>query len=196
MGTSGDADRALETLSEGNRRWRDGRPEHPHEDVARRTELVGGQQPCAIVLSCADSRVPPELVFDQGLGDLFTVRTAGQVLDAAVLGTLVFGVGELGVPLLVVLGHAACGAVAATVDAADSGTTVPGHLGALVDAITPSVPADGDRGARVAAGVDANVARVAEQLRADPELAGPVSEGRLRVVGARYDLDSGHVTWL
>lgn len=187
---------ALRRLREGNGRWRDVRPEHPHEDVQVRTELVRGQHPFAIVVSCSDSRVPPELVFDQGLGDLFTIRTAGEVLDSAALGTIVYGVEHVRIPLLVVLGHAACGAVAATVDAVCSGSGVDGHVGALVEAITPSVPAYGDRDARIAAGVNANVRRVVEQLQTDPELAPAVSEGRLTVVGARYDLDACAVTWL
>jgi carbonic anhydrase len=184
------AEQAVRALREGNERFRSEHAEHPHVDHATRTGLVGGQKPFAAVLSCADSRVPPEIVFDQGLGDLFTVRTAGQVLDEAVLGTLSFGVAELGIGVVVVLGHASCGAVAATLDALDAGTRPDGHVGALVDAIGPAVGADGDRGARVAAGVDANVLRVVDALRADAETAGA------EIVGARYDLDTCSVTWL
>lgn len=184
------AEQALRTLREGNLRFRSVRPEHPHQDGQVRTELVGGQKPFAAVLSCADSRVPPEIVFDQGLGDLFTVRTAGQVLDEAVLGTLAFGVAELGIGLVVVLGHSSCGAVAATLDAVDAGQRPGGHVGALVDAVGPAIAPGPDRAARVAAGVDANVRRVVEALRADPETAGAT------VVGARYDLDTCAVTEL
>lgn len=187
-GTSSDS--ALRMLREGNLRFRSVRPEHPHEDRRRRADLVGGQAPFAAVLSCADSRVPPELVFDQGLGDLFTVRTAGQVLDEAVLGTLSFGVAELGIGLIVVLGHSSCGAVAATLDAVDAGARPDGHVGALVDAIGPVIGSGADRATRVAAGVDANVRRVVDALRADPETSGAT------VVGARYDLDTCAVTEL
>ncbi|OLL70908.1 Carbonic anhydrase [Pseudonocardia sp. Ae168_Ps1] len=188
-----DADGALRRLAEGNRRWRDLHPEHPHEGAEVRTRLVGGQHPFATVLCCVDSRVPPELVFDQGLGDLLTVRTAGQVLDDAVRGSLEFGRAELGIPLVVVLGHTSCGAVAAAVDAAAAGEEPSGRLGFLVDAIAPALPASGTREERIAAGVDENVRRIVAVLRADPDLSGPGSGGVPTVVGARYDLGTGRV---
>jgi carbonic anhydrase len=188
---------ALDRLLEGNRRWQERRPEHPHEGAEIRAALTAGQHPFATVLSCVDSRVPPELVFDQGLGDLFAVRTAGQVLDDAVLGSIAFGAGELGIRLVLVLGHSSCGAVGAAVDAADTGEEPLGHLAALVEAIAPSVPPSGpDRAARVAIAVDANVAAVVEALRADADLAESVAHGDLTIVGARYDLGSGAVTLL
>ncbi|WP_197519637.1 carbonic anhydrase [Pseudonocardia sp. HH130630-07] len=116
-----DAAEALRRLEDGNRRWRELHPEHPHEGDEVRARLVSGQHPFATVLCCVDSRVPPELVYDQGLGDLLIVRTAGQVLDDAVYGSLQFGRAELGIPLIVVLGHTSCGAVAAAVDATAAG---------------------------------------------------------------------------
>lgn len=185
-----ESEQGMRALREGNLRFRAVKPAHPHQDRRLRADLVSGQRPFAVVLSCADSRVPPEIVFDQGLGDLFTVRTAGQVLDGAVLGTLAFGVAELGIGLVVVLGHSSCGAVAATVDAIDAGRRPGGHVGVLVDAVGPVIAPGGERAARVAAGVDANVRRVVDALRADPETAGAT------IVGARYDLDTCAVTEL
>jgi carbonic anhydrase len=191
------AKEGLALLVEGNRRWQGLRPEHPHEGAEIRSSLVAAQHPFATILSCVDSRVPPELVFDQGLGDLFTVRTAGQVLDEAVLGSIAFGAGELGIPLVVVLGHQSCGAVGATVDAVDAGEEAPGHIQALVEAISPAVPPAGpDRTTRVAAAVDQNIRNIVAALRADADLHEAVEHGAVTVVGARYDLDSGAVTLL
>ncbi|WP_181781851.1 carbonic anhydrase [Pseudonocardia pini] len=188
---------ALDLLVAGNRRWQEIHPEHPHEGAEIRRALVASQHPFATILSCVDSRVPPELVFDQGLGDLFTVRTAGEVLDEAVLGSVAFGAGELGIPLVLVLGHSSCGAVGAALDAVDAGEEAPGHLAYLVEAIAPSVPPQGpDRATRIAAAVDANVRAVVDTLRHDEDLAEAVSHGDLTIVGARYDLDSGAVTLL
>jgi carbonic anhydrase len=188
---------ALDLLLEGNRRWQAARPDHPHEGAEIRRALVAGQHPFATVLSCVDSRVPPELVFDQGLGDLFTVRTAGQVLDDAVLGSIAYGAGELGIRSVLVLGHSSCGAVSATVDAIDKGGKAPGHLEALVEAIGPSVPPPGpDRAARIAAAVDANIRAVVDRLVRDDDLAPLVARGALVVAGGRYDLDSGAVNLL
>jgi carbonic anhydrase len=191
------AQEGLALLVEGNRRWQEMRPEHPHEGAEIRSSLVAAQHPFATILSCVDSRVPPELVFDQGLGDLFTVRTAGQVLDEAVLGSIAFGAGELGIPLVVVLGHQSCGAVGATVDAVDAGEEAPGHIQALVEAISPAVPPAGpDRTTRVAAAVDANVRNIVAALRADEDLHEAVEHGSVTIVGARYDLDTGAVALL
>ncbi|MFH1610202.1 MAG: carbonic anhydrase, partial [Candidatus Bipolaricaulota bacterium] len=108
-----DSGRAIELLKDGNRRHTAGEPLHPRQNPSRRTELVPGQKPWAAVVGCADSRVPPEIVFDQGLGDLFVIRTAGHVVDAAVLASIEYAVEHLNVPLVVVLGHRGCGAVAA-----------------------------------------------------------------------------------
>ncbi|GAA4555631.1 carbonic anhydrase [Pseudonocardia xishanensis] len=191
------ADEGLRLLLEGNRRWQAARPDHPHEGAGIRRSLVAAQHPFATILSCVDSRVPPELVFDQGLGDLFTVRTAGEVLDDAVLGSIAFGAGELRIPLVVVVGHSSCGAVGVALDAVDAGEEGAGHLRYLVEAIRPAVPPQGpDRAARVAAAVDDNVRRVVHMLRYDSDLHESVEQGGLTVVGARYDLDSGAVTLL
>jgi carbonic anhydrase len=184
-GTPGEA---LHELAAGNRRWRAFRERHPHEDPTMRRTLATGQHPFAVVLGCIDSRVPPELVFDQGLGDLMTVRTAGEVLDEAVLGSVAFGVLELGIPLVVVLGHQSCGAVRAAVEAEQSGTTLPAHMQYLVDEIGPAIDHGKDGDARIDATVSANVRLVRSRLAAEPELAARIGTGALAIVGARYEL--------
>ncbi|MFD9881440.1 carbonic anhydrase [Streptomyces alboflavus] len=184
----GTAQEALATLLEGNRRWARIRSLHPHEDRARRVEVAHEQHPFATVLSCVDSRVPPELIFDQGLGDLLCIRTAGEVLDEAVLGSLQYGVAELHIPLLLVLGHERCGAVAATIEQLRTGKQVPGHLARLVEGIGPSAWACRDEpGDWVDHTVAAHARRMRDALRADTAFR-PAT-----IVAARYDLDSGLV---
>ncbi|MFF5809041.1 carbonic anhydrase [Streptomyces sp. NPDC012746] len=175
-------------LAAGNGRWRTLRERHPDESAGLRRELVGGQHPFAVVLGCVDSRVPPELVFDQGLGDLLTVRSAGEVLDEAVVGSVAYGVLELGIPLVVVLGHQACGAVAAAVHAETGHGELPGPLRYLAGQIRPSIDRTLTGDACVDAAVTANVRRVAARLAAQSEMAGRIAAGKLAVVGARYEL--------
>ncbi|MFF5781818.1 carbonic anhydrase [Streptomyces virginiae] len=175
-------------LAAGNGRWRTLRERHPDESGGLRRELVGGQHPFAVVLGCVDSRVPPELVFDQGLGDLLTVRSAGEVLDEAVVGSVAYGVLELGIPLVVVLGHQACGAVAAAVHAETGQGELPGPLRYLAGQIRPSIDRTLTGDACVDAAVTANVRRVASRLAAQSEMAGRIAAGKLAVVGARYEL--------
>ncbi|MEV7091169.1 carbonic anhydrase [Streptomyces sp. NPDC093085] len=182
------ADEALAELAAGNRRWRNFRQQHPDETRAIRSELISGQHPFAVVLGCIDSRVPPELVFDQGLGDLMTVRSAGEVLDEAVLGSISYGVLELGIPLVLVLGHQSCGAVAAAVEAEETGKELPAHIQYLADQIKPAIDHSQEGTARVDATVTANVAQVRDRLAAEPDLAARVAEGKLAIVGARYEL--------
>ncbi|WP_424210880.1 carbonic anhydrase [Streptomyces sp. BI20] len=189
---------ALRLLREGNERYATGRQRHPHEDGPRRRALAGGpQRPFAVVLGCVDSRVPPEHVFDVGLGDLVCVRTAGHAVDEAVLGSVEFGITELGAPLVVVLGHERCGAVSAAVARVRDGTRVGGHTGRVVEALAPAARAargtdgegDGDGEGWVDRAVRENVDRTCARLRADRGFAGA------RVVGARFDLDTGRVTF-
>ena len=163
-------------------------------DPDRRTELEGSQSPFATVLGCSDSRVPFEHVFDAGIGDLFAIRNAGQIVDDVVLGSIEFAVVALGTPLVVVLRHTRCGAVAA----ARSGEPVPApHLQALVDAIAPSVEkvrltdAELPQEAVGAAHLEATLRQVIERSGA---VSDAVAEGRLAVVGATYDLATGEVT--
>ncbi len=186
-GTPGEA---LAELAAGNRRWRAFRERHPHETPEIRRALTTAQHPFAVVLGCIDSRVPPELVFDQGLGDLMTVRTAGEVLDEAVLGSVAYGVLELGIPLVVVLGHQSCGAVRAAVEAEESGGRLPAHIQYLADQISPAIDHGKEGDARIDATVDANVRLVRSRLAAEPDLAAKVDTGRLAIVGARYELTS------
>ncbi|WP_028803880.1 carbonic anhydrase [Streptomyces sp. 142MFCol3.1] len=179
---------ALAELLAGNRRYAAGTPRHPHQGRDRRRLLAAGQQPFAVVVGCIDSRVPPELVFDQGLGDLLCIRTAAQVLDEAGLASVQYGVAELGIPLVLVLGHERCGAIAAALAHLRDGTPVPGHLRVLVDEILPAArrtrPVPGDWADHT---VRAHTSWVRDAIRADPAF------DAAEVTAARFDLDSGRV---
>lgn len=184
---------ALRELAAGNRRWRLFRERHPDESPAVRQSLTTSQHPFAVVLGCIDSRVPPELVFDQGLGDLMTVRSAGEVLDEAVLGSVAYGVLELDIPLVLVLGHQSCGAVKAAVAADESGERLPAHIQYIADQIAPNIDHSKTGDARVDSTIDANVRAVRARLAAEPDLAAKMATGELAIVGARYDLDTQRV---
>ncbi|OEJ30459.1 carbonic anhydrase [Streptomyces subrutilus] len=189
----GTPESALRELVAGNARWRTYHERHPDQTRAVRQTLVSGQHPFATVLGCVDSRVPPELVFDQGLGDLLTVRSAGPVLDEAVLASITYGVLELGIPLVVVLGHQSCGAVTAAVQAARTGERLPGHMQYLADQIRPVIDPGVQGAARVDAAITANVRQVRSRLVAEPSIAAKAASGELAVVGARYELTSQRV---
>ena len=187
---------ALQRLLDGNKRYVSTNFAHPDQTAERRIEVANAQYPFACILGCSDSRVPAEIVFDQGLGDLFMVRVAGNVASSGeVLASIEFAVAELQVPLVLVLGHKRCGAVTAAVDAVVRGSVAPGHIGSLVDAIRPAVArVQGALGDMLDNAVRANVELVVAQLaRNEPILAPAVREGRLRITGARYDLDTGQV---
>lgn len=189
-----DAEAALACLMAGNGRYAANLERHPHLGAERRRALASEQHPFALVLGCVDSRVPPEIIFDQGVGDLLTVRTAGEVVDEAVLGSVQYGVEELRIPLLVVLGHQRCGAVAATVEHLRSGKPLPGHLARLAEAIAPAALETRDGpGDWTEAAVTANVAHVRSRLCRDTALAPAVADNSLTIVGARFDLESGRV---
>lgn len=185
---------ALELLMAGNSHYVSGRPIHPDQGVNRRTKLAMGQQPFAIVLTCADSRVAPELYFDQGLGNIFVLRNAGNVLDDHVIGSIEYAVEHLGAGLIIVVGHSQCGAVAATV----AGGRAPGHISSIVESIQPAVDSvAGQSGDKVDHAVRAHARMVAAALRrSKPILSEAVNQGHLRVVAARYDLASGKVELL
>ncbi|MFK3979373.1 carbonic anhydrase [Micromonospora sp. NPDC050397] len=189
---------ALNRLVAGNKRFYKGDARHPHQSMKDLRELANGQHPFAITLGCADSRVAPELLFDQGLGDLFDNRVAGNVVDDLMLGSIEFAIEEFGVPLIVVLGHERCGAITATVDAIEHGGEAPGHIGSIVAALRPIVePLIGGPGDVVEAGVRANVLAQVQYLLDHSEIVREkVHAGTLGVVGARYDLDNGKVTLL
>ncbi|MCB5169492.1 carbonic anhydrase [Streptomyces bambusae] len=184
---------AWRELAAGNERWRTLHEQHPGESRAVRRSLLGGQHPFAVVLGCIDSRVPPELVFDQGLGDLLTVRSAGEVLDEAVLGSISYGVLELAVPLVVVLGHQGCGAVRAAAEADRDADRLPVHVRYLAQQIRPVLDRTLTGDARVDAAVTANVRRITARLTAEPDLAVRIAAGTLNVIGARYELTSQRV---
>jgi carbonic anhydrase len=185
------AEEAIARLRDGNRRFADGKATHDHQGPQRRNEVAKGQKPFAIVVSCSDSRVGPEIVFDQGLGDLFVVRTAGNVVDDVGLGSIEYAVEHFGTPLILVLGHNRCGAVSAAV----SGGEAPGHVRAVVDAILPAVEKVKDQpGDPVANAVRANVREVVKRLQtAAPILPDRIKAGKLKIIGACYDLDDGRV---
>ncbi|MEV1064752.1 carbonic anhydrase [Streptomyces sp. NPDC050263] len=189
----GTAGEALRELAAGNLRWRTYRERHPDETPTVRQSLTTSQHPFAVVLGCIDSRVPPELVFDQGLGDLMTVRSAGEVLDEAVLGSIAYGVLELDIPLVMVLGHQSCGAVKAAVQADLTGERLPAHIQYLADRISPNIDRTKDGDARVDATIDANIRAVRARLAAEPDLAAKIAAGELAVVGARYELTTQRV---
>ena len=188
-------DEALARLLEGNRRFVANKVFHPNESPAARAKLANNQNPFAIILGCADSRVPPEVVFDFGLGDLFVVRVAGNIVEDAGVGSMEYAVEHLGTPLIVVLGHERCGAVKAAIGAVDAGDEGPGRIAELVRKLKPAVDAakatPGDRAENT---MRENVRRMVKELAGlEPILKEKVEEGKLKVVGARYDLDSGVV---
>jgi carbonic anhydrase len=192
-------DQALALLRDGNGRYVAGTEQHLNSSAARRAEVASGQNPFAILLSCADSRVPVERVFDRGIGDLFVIRVAGNVSDTDEIGTIEYGVGHLHAPLVVVMGHSACGAVKAVA----SGAEVHGSIPGLVDNIIPAVEwvkknrpeLKGDE--LVTAAIEANVWQSVDDLIAhSQEIREHLSEGKIKVVGAVYDLASGKVRWL
>jgi carbonic anhydrase len=177
----------------GNRRFVDGRPEHGHE-VSAAAAASGGQQPHAVVLGCIDSRVPLEAIFDQTFGSICVIRSGGHAVDRAVLGSVGFAVGALGVPLVMVLGHVRCGAVIATVEALRAGERPDGDVGYLVGEIAPAVLAAGLDDPDVAdKAMRAHVARTVRRMRDVAGVAEAIAAGRVDVVGAVYDLDTGRV---
>jgi carbonic anhydrase len=191
---------ALERLLAGNARFVAAQDQDLDEGIARRVAVSKGQQPFATILGCVDSRVPIELVFDQGLGDLVVVRSAGEALDRSVTGSLEFGVAELHTPLLMVLGHQRCGALDATIQALDAGRRTAadhGEIGYLVDALAPAVhQSTGRSGDRLTNAVQTNVTLTLAKLHQSPVIAPLVAAGKVKLVGAYYELDTGKVVRL
>lgn len=185
-------DQALKLLMDGNKRFVTRRREQPRQDWARIEEVAKGQNPFAAVLSCADSRIPAEIVFDQGFGDLFVCRVAGNVATSEEIGSLEFGAAVLGTKVIMVIGHERCGAVEATL----KGAQVPGQIGSLIDAIKPALSrAKNFPGSDpLAKAVKANVTLQVDRLKASPVLAEQITAGKLKIVGAYYDLDAGTIT--
>lgn len=192
-------DEALARLKEGNRRFLQDATYQPPMDRLRRLHLAAAQRPFAAYLSCSDSRVPPELLFERGLGELFIVRNAGNTLCASALGSLEFAVTQLQVPLIVVMGHEACGAVRAAVAVTREQRKYSGNVGKVLQSLLPAVlEADPWADDLVNAAALCNVRKVVHELQheASPALLEPQNAGTLRVVGAYYHLDSGQVDFL
>jgi carbonic anhydrase len=187
------ADKAMALLMEGNQRYVAHRETHPDATLERRRELVGSQHPFAVIVGCSDSRVPPELVFDAGLGDLFVIREAGNVVDDVVLGSVEYAVEHLGVRLVVVLGHESCGAVTAAVN-----HTREAHITTIVRAIEPALEASkGQPGDPVHNCVLTNARLSAKLIReSKPVMANALSHGDVKVLAAVYELDGGKVKFL
>ena len=189
----------LRRLLEGNQRFVRGETASPRRGPDDFRPLAEGQRPVAVIVGCADSRVPPELLFDQGVGDLFVVRVAGNVVKAAgppIKGSIEYAVAELGVSLVMVLGHSECGAVKAAIKHIDDRDALPGALGQLVNSIRPAVAkAKGMPGDLLDNALRANVAIGVETLRSlQPIVAPAVKRGAVKIAGAMYDLRTGGVS--
>ncbi|HQQ96948.1 MAG TPA: carbonic anhydrase [Cyclobacteriaceae bacterium] len=185
-------DQALSRLKEGNLRFVQGKPTKPRQDLNRIQEIATKQNPFATIVGCSDSRVPAEIIFDQGLGDLFIVRTAGQVSTYASWGSIEFAEEILGTKLIVVMGHTQCGAVGAAVNLPE----VPGHIITLINAIKPAVDRAKEKNPPnlLLAATKENVLMQVNQLKSlEPVLARRVKEGSLRIIGAVYNLQTGEV---
>ncbi len=184
-------DQALAKLMAGNQRFVEQKRVNPNQDFMRVTEVATGQAPFAAILSCADSRVVPEIAFDQGIGDLFVVRVAGNIAMLEGIGSEEYGVGVLGASVLMVLGHERCGAV----DAALKGGELPGVIESLVYAIKPAVDtSEGQSGDRLTNAIKENVRMQVARLKTSSVIANAIAQDKLKVVGAYYDLDSGEVS--
>jgi carbonic anhydrase len=186
---------AWKALKEGNERFVSGQVQHPSQSVDDRTRLAHGQKPTAVVFGCSDSRVAAEIIFDQGLGDMFVVRTAGHVADSAVLGSIEYAVTVLDVPLIVVLGHDSCGAVKATLSALEDGEVPGGYVRDIVERITPSILLGRHSGlTRVDEFETRHVNETVVQLRVrSAPVAQRIIEGRLAIAGLTYHLADGRV---
>ena len=190
-------DQALRLLKEGNDQFRMDAPYRAAQGRERRIELARGQAPFCVLVGCSDSRVPPELLFGRGLGELFIIRNAGNTIDTAALGSIEYGVGVLGCPLIVVLGHEACGAVAAAVGVVDRNATFPGVIGEMIQPIIPAVlAARSQSGDLLDNAVRMNARRVAGRLKTQSTvLQEALGQDRLKVIAARYDFDDGDIDW-
>lgn len=186
--------KARKLLAEGNRRYTENRAIGPNRDAKRRAAQAPRQTPFAAILSCIDSRVPPEIIFDRGIGDLFVIRTAGQVLDSAAIGSLEFSVVVFKVPLVVVLGHERCGAVTAAMEMVDNPERVPpGDIAFLARQIENAIPPIGTK-KRLDLAVHRNVGLVIEKLKSRPLIAQAIEAGAVEIVGARCELKTGKVS--
>jgi carbonic anhydrase len=186
---------AWKALKEGNERFVAGEPQHPSQSIEDRARLAAGQKPTAVLFGCADSRVAAEIIFDQGLGDMFVVRTAGHVIDTAVMGSIEYAVTVLDVPLIVVLGHDSCGAVKATLSAIDDGIVPGGYVRDIVERVTPSILQGRHAGlTRVDEFETRHVNDTVTQLRVrSASIAERLAAGTVAIVGLTYHLADGRV---
>jgi len=190
-------DEALRLLKDGNARFAGDELAIKDTGEERREELAGGQKPFAIILSCSDSRVPPELVFDQGLGDLFIVRVAGNVVDPIALGSIEYAAEHLHTPLLVVMGHSKCGAVTAAFE----GEELPPNIAAIAKKISPAVKVakagHGEEEELIEAAVTENVKEVIKDIEKNSPILKELAEsGKIKIIGAKYELETGEVEFL
>ena len=184
-------DQTIQALLDGNKRFVQRKRTNPRQDMARLSEIAKTQKPFAAILGCADSRVPSEIIFDQGFGDLFVCRVAGNVATPEEIGSLEFGTLILGSKVIMVMGHKRCGAVAATI----KGGQVPGQIGSLLAAIKPAVDKSaGQKGDRLENACKANVLVQIEKLKTSPVISQLITEKKLKIVGGYYDLDTGIVS--
>lgn len=185
-------DQALQMLMEGNERFVNRKTiNSTNRDIRRIKQFSKTQTPFASILSCADSRVPSEIIFDQGFGDLFVCRVAGNIATPEEIGSLEFGTAVLNSKVIMVMGHERCGAVVATI----KGAQVPGQIGSLIEAIKPAVErSKGQPGDQVENACKANVLYQVEKLKSSPVISGLIKEGKLKIAGGYYDLDTGKVT--
>ena len=190
-------DQALQLLIDGNEAFLAGDIPQPPTNAERRLELAKGQAPFVAYVTCSDSRVPPELLFGRGLGELFIIRNAGNTVDTVAMGSIEYAVSQLRVPLVVVMGHESCGAVGAAKAVVDENARFPGKIDDMIQPIIPAVldVRDEEGNTDLEAAVRQNVRRVVNMLRneADPIMLAPQTANRLKVVGAYYDLDRGSV---
>ncbi len=184
-------DQAIKQLMAGNERFIKQKRKSPNQTISRLKEVAKGQNPYAAILGCADSRVPLEIVFDQGLGDLFVVRVAGNIATPEEIGSLEFGTLVLGAKVLMVIAHSECGAVKATI----KGGSVPGQIGSLLEAIKPAVDkTEGKPGDRLVNATKQNVLDQIEKLKASPVISQLITDGKLKIIGGYYDLQTGKVS--
>lgn len=184
-------DQAIKKLMAGNERFIKQKRKSPNQTISRLKEVAKGQNPYAAILGCADSRVPLEIVFDQGLGDLFVVRVAGNIGTPEEVGSLEFGTLVLGAKVIMVLAHSECGAVNATI----KGGSVPGQIGSILEAIKPAVEkTEGKKGDRLVNAAKQNVLEQIDKLKASPVISQLITDGKLKIIGGYYDLKTGKVS--
>ena len=193
------SNKALELLTVGNKRFVSDNAIHPNADISRRKGVLRGQRPFATILTCSDSRVCPEILFDCGIGDLFVIRNGGNIIDDSVMGSIQYAVTHLSCPLVVVLGHEFCGAVTTSLGSEESIRELPRPIGIIIETIRNNIPrtlADSlDSDEAVISAVHENAEAVTRQIQSDPVVASCVDTGNTLVVKAYYELSTGKVFW-